>query len=276
MTANILEQFNIKKDFKFKNADHQRQYSELLRKAEISAADRTFEELNDDINFLILITTLLDQTRAWIDEEIQLEKQKYSWDYQTLEDWAVEQLDVSDLSPRSWFKTFFRLSPDGVVVCSASNLNQLNNDLLEQLPPKLQVNHLLLQECKNFKQFSHYVDASNFVKIQDCPSLVSLNCDFHANHALVIDSCLELTEISGLYKVVGDFWCTNCSKLKKIIGKLIVDGDFHLDGSTVLIELPSNTYVRRDVYVRRCQSELIDQVRLLKEKGLIGGDVYET
>ncbi|PIR94494.1 hypothetical protein COT97_00925 [Candidatus Falkowbacteria bacterium CG10_big_fil_rev_8_21_14_0_10_39_11] len=187
MTPNIFEQFNIEKDFKLADPDHQRQYLELLRKVEIFAADRSFEELNDDIEFMKLVIELLDNIKAWIDEEVTIKQEEDSgreiWDYNKLQQWV--ESDLGRLGAYDY--TLRNFDNDGSNIIYLGDRFDLKRTPITTLPPNLHVIDIFLEDCAQLSKIPSGMSVKRAIVISNCPKLkfigqINVDGDLHLNN----------------------------------------------------------------------------------------------
>ncbi|PIR94500.1 hypothetical protein COT97_00965 [Candidatus Falkowbacteria bacterium CG10_big_fil_rev_8_21_14_0_10_39_11] len=231
--SDIFEQFNIKKDFKFNNADHQRQYSELLRKVERSVKARAFEALNDDVGFLELVTEFLDTVTSFLKTEDSSERNSNAWSYDQLLELAKTQ--VLHPSPELWLTDRFDIYDDHIERSGDFDFSGVHS--IETLAPNLTVNGRLMHYgCKNLTAIPENLTVERYANFSDC----------------------QLVEhIPSNMRIRGDFYMKNCPKLKSIPFGMSFPRDVNFVGCTGLESLPHDLIVGETLYLDDNVSETV-------------------
>jgi len=196
MTANILEQFNIKEDFKFKDTDRQRQYLELLRKAEIAAKDRTFEELNDDIEFLVLLQHFLETTVDFIKSEPGMierdstDRLEGAWNKDQIIDFFYPNLGMirNRQEAEVWVDDHIKIADDGEIELDSNLTLRELVPLTPDIPPYFIIRGSLdIGNSRYLKRLPKGLSLTGDLNLRGCSEIEELPDDILIGGQLMLD-----------------------------------------------------------------------------------------
>ena len=91
--------------------------------------------------------------------------------------------------------------------------------------------------------------------------------------ALYLDNCGVLKSLPESLRVKGPLWLNDCSELIALSNDLWVEGDLSLQNCSALKSLPETLKVGGRVFASGCSPETIEELRDMKKRGQITGNI---
>ncbi|PIR94499.1 hypothetical protein COT97_00960 [Candidatus Falkowbacteria bacterium CG10_big_fil_rev_8_21_14_0_10_39_11] len=269
MTANILEQFKIG-NYEFQDPDHRKQYLDMYRKLEVTAKGRTFEQLNDDVNFLTLMSEFLLLI-------VSLYESEQNWNHDRLLQWIIDELEVRPDEAERVLRVNFYFISDKII--GRNNFIKFDAPELRMLPPQFSpLGIVKIRGCKNFETLSSFLKIKDDCVLESLPSLRRINSKLISGRDMIVHSCGALGYIAGELHIKGDIQLINCPQLERITASLYVYKDFKIENCPKLTDISSiNVNIKGTLIIKGpVTQQLKDRVEELKKLGKIGDVQYDS